>query len=135
MKDIPTNRCSAVDDYQVYLRYLLPHLSTLLGFYGANRWCRQRFGSYIAKQKAYDVVCNRITKGDPNTVVFYGNAGFSSSSRGHAPGPVKEMRRQLAKRCTVRLTSEFRTSAFCSRCHQPFTGRSPNGIWGLKLCK
>ncbi|CAI2163671.1 12014_t:CDS:2, partial [Funneliformis geosporum] len=35
---------------------------------------------------------------------------FSSSSRGHASGPIKQLFAELKRRCCTRLVSEFRTS-------------------------
>ena len=61
-----------------------------------------------------DKICRRILNGVgfvPNAVVAYGAANFSSSSRGHASGPVKKLFRELKKRCIARLVNEHNTSA------------------------
>lgn len=69
------------------------------------------------------------------TVVAFGDAAFSSSSRGHPPGPVKTLYRELKRRLRgrVRKVDEFRTSIVCSLCDGWMDGRSR--FWALKVCK
>ena len=105
---MPSGRVSGIDAFQVHLRNALTYLDDLLSFHGQKCWRRLRFASYIGKQKAFETICQRITQNDPETVVFFGDGWFSSSSRGCAAGPVKSLYRDLRRRCTVRLTSEFR---------------------------
>ena len=96
---MPSGRVSGIGVFQEHLRYALRHLDDLLLFYWQKRWRRLRFASYIGKQKAFETVCQRITQNDPNTVVFFGDGRFSSSSRGCAAGPVKSLYHQLRRRC------------------------------------
>ena len=100
----------------------------ILSFYGQKKQKRWRWKSYINKQKTFDKLCNRITGGNPRTVVAFGDGRFSSTSRGHAPGPVNELYTQLRRRrCRVRKVDEFRTSIVCSLCD--------SRLYGLKVCK
>jgi len=68
-----------------------------------------KWKTYINKQKAYDEICSRITNNDKRTVIAFRNGGFSSTSRGHASGPVKQLLWELRKRCQVRIVDEYRT--------------------------
>ena len=130
--DIPTPSTSAIATYKVYLEYVLRHITTLLEFYGRVRWRRLRWKSYIGKQKAYNEVTNRITAGNSDTIVAFGSAGFSSTSRGHAPAPVKGLYHELKKRCRVIKVDEFRTSKICFKCDRELA--SCKHIWGVKRC-
>jgi hypothetical protein len=135
LTDIPTPCCTDVAGFQTYLTYLLAHRDTFLEFHGATRWRRLRWKSYIERTKAYNTLCQRITANDPTTVVAFGDGRFSSSSRGHASGPVQGLYRELKKRLRgrVRLVDEYRTSVMCSGCDERMDGRSR--FWGLKVCK
>ena len=70
--------------------------------------------------------------GDPNRIIAYGGGAIDHASRGYAPTPRKHFFLQLKKRCTVRLTPEFRTSARCSYC---FEEMKQTKIWAIKLCQ
>ena len=61
--------------------------------------------------------------------MLFGDGGFSHASKGQAAGPNKWLKRQLARRCLVIDTSEFRTSKLCSRCHLPLSAEAPPGFW------
>ena len=131
----PSPRCYSVAAFQVYLHHVLAHKDALLEFYGSLRWRRLRWKSHINRTKAYDELCQRVTGGDPETVVAFGDGRFSSSSRGHAPGPVKTLYRELKRRLRGRMrkVDEFRTSIVCSKCRERMDGRSR--FWALKVCK
>jgi hypothetical protein len=130
---MPTPSRSSIDDYRHYLAYILQHKQTLLEFYGERKWSRMRWKTYINKQKAYDEICKRITSNDKRTIVAFGNGGFSSSSKGHAPGPVKQLLWELRKRCRVRTVDEYRTSKTCSLCNEMFHVHQK--FWSVRLCK
>ena len=66
-------------------------------------------------------------------MVAFGDGAFSSSSRGHPPGPVKGLYRELKRRGRVRHVDEFRTSVVCSLCDERMDGRSR--FLALKVCK
>ena len=51
------------------------------------------------------------------TLIAFGSARFSSSSRGYEPGAVKAFRALLPQYGHRIETQEFRTSITCSRCH------------------
>ncbi|CAI2199796.1 18434_t:CDS:2, partial [Funneliformis geosporum] len=58
---------------------------------------------------------------------------FSSSSREHASGPIKQLFAKLKRRCCTRLISEFRNSQICSRYKDRFT--YPQCYYALKVCR
>jgi hypothetical protein len=130
---MPTSSCSSIDGYRNHLTYILQHKQTLLEFYGERKWSRMRWKTHINKQKAYDEICSRITNNDKRTVIAFGSGGFSSTSRGHASGPVKQLLWELRKRCRVRIVDEYRTSKICSLCNERFHERQK--FWSVRLCK
>ncbi len=111
---------------------MLPHLFGLIAFWGKKRWRWLRFGRYINKQKVPHGLCQRLTGGDPATVVAFGDSTFSSSSRGHAAGPILLLCSELRKRCRVRLEYEYNTSQICSNCNGRLTGNPT--FWTLRMC-
>jgi len=115
--NMPSSKVTTVSALQLHLSHLLLHLEKLLGFYGARRHRRQSFGVYRKKIKTLDKFCRRLSRGDPATVVAFGDGMFSSSSRGHAAAPVKGLRSRLRQHCRVVDVDEFRTSKLCSDCH------------------
>src|SRR5690349_3013049 len=69
-----------------------------LGVYGTFQWRRLRWKSHINRTKANGEICQRLTRGDPRTIVAIGDAYFSSSFRGRPPGLVKGLFHKLKKR-------------------------------------
>ena len=132
---VPTSGCTTIAEFQTYATYVLLHRDAILEFYGAVRWRRLRWKCHMGRSKAYDQVCKRITADDPETFVAFGDGHFSSSSRGHAPAPVKGLYKELKRRLgrNVRLVDEYKTSIMCSKCTARMDGRSR--IWALKMCK
>jgi hypothetical protein len=118
-------------------------------FYGSRAATRRRFDLDMRKQKAMDVVSNRLLKPvDPSkrVVLAYGNASFGGSGiKGIAPGPVKIIKDHIMRKHgeVLVLIDEYRTSQTCSRCLSgPLATVSCHGrdrvnrnAWGLKLCK
>ena len=125
--------CSSIDGYKHYLTYILQYKQTLLEFYGERKWSRMRGKTYINKQKAYDELCKRITNNDKSTIVAFGNGGFSSTSKSHASGPVKQLLWELRKRCRARSVDEYRTSKICSLCNKMFYVHQK--FRSVRLCK
>lgn len=116
-KEIPTCKTGQLAKWQLHLAYLFTKLRRLLDFYHVPKWRRLKFQMHIRKQQTWDKLIPRITNGDPDTVVALGDASFSSSSPGHAAGPVKTLQRELRKRkIPVVLIDEYNTSKKCSIC-------------------
>ncbi|KAI3661111.1 hypothetical protein MP638_000448 [Amoeboaphelidium occidentale] len=87
-------------------------------FYGSLKWRQLRRKIDIRRQKAYDVLCKRIAGEKLDSIVAYGSAKFSGSSRGSPPIPTTHLyKKLLEKKVCVRLVWEHWTSVVCSVCH------------------
>ena len=112
---LPTSKTSSKNVFSAHCQPSVAHYPTLHQFFGAPRFRAVKFAGYVGKQQALSKLCRRILGKPkdwfhPDVVVAFGAGRFSSSSRGHASGPIKQLHRQLRRRCTTRLVSEFRTS-------------------------
>ncbi|KAI3660701.1 hypothetical protein MP638_001141, partial [Amoeboaphelidium occidentale] len=101
-------------------------------FDGTKAWRQLRRKTDIRRQKAYDVLCKRIAGEKLDSIVAYGSAKFSASSRGSPPIPTTHLyKKLLEKKVCVRLVWEHRTSVVCSVCHNDL----PKGKkWRVKIC-
>ena len=118
LTNTPSSRVTTAVDYVKHLRYVLPRLHEIFAFFGQPRMPKLRWKTHITKFKALDHLCRQLSQGSSQTVVAFGAAGFSSSSRGHAPGPVKAIRERLRQHCRVVDVDEYLSSQVCSKCHQ-----------------
>ena len=82
-----------------------------------------RFSQHCLRQRVMYDISQRITSSaDPSdnrpVVVAFGAGMFSSCSRGHCPGPVKEVRKALKRRgVEVYDVNEDYSSQLCNCCH------------------
>lgn len=113
--NMPTPETTSLDNFCQHLQYALQHMVQLVDFYGETRWKRLRWKTYIAKEKAWDVMVKRITWGNPRTIVALGDF-CRPNTIGISKTPIKELRKGLKGRCRLRLIDEFRTSITCSKC-------------------
>lgn len=158
---------SAKTDLQAHITALLVLLKDLLMLNMKRRVRSLRFSQHARIQRVTEAVVNRIlapaTLPAPATgavgqaqqhpasprrqaavVVAFGNAHFSSTSRGYAPAPVQRVKQALSYRDNVELVliDEDYTSQLCHRCHnklQSVTGKADrNGkrkpLWAVKRC-
>jgi hypothetical protein len=136
---LPPRGVADVYEFRDHLFELVAHQHDLLKFYNLPKHRRLRLHTYMKKQKAYNTICNRILSPssdkppDFSSIVAFGAAGFSSSSCGYASAPVKGLRRELSKRCSVVLVNEFKTSQVCSGCQEEF--HKHQRFWKLRACK
>ncbi|CAI2201053.1 9018_t:CDS:2, partial [Funneliformis geosporum] len=138
LKNLSTSRTSSKAHYIGHLQYIHQNYNVLHTYYGAKRFRQIKFDNYVGKQKALSIICRKIigNKKDHysnSVVIAYGAGSFSSSSRGHASGPIKQLFAELKRRCCTRLVSEFRTSQICSQCKDRFT--YPQRYYALKVCR
>ena len=117
--DTPEKRVATFARFLVHCHHIAFFLPPLFEFYGASRFTRQKFKSYMGKQRTWNEVIHRLTGGDRRTVVAMGNAKFQHNSHGGPTTPLHRIVRELKKRCTVRMIDEFRTSITCSKCEGP----------------
>ena len=117
IKSMPTSRTSVLKKYKAHLEHLLPHLRGIMLFFCQNKQKRLRFTSYIRQQRALDNLCREITGGRRETIVAYGDAGFSGTAKGHSSTPNKLFKQRLQAHCdNVVMVDEFRTSKACHNC-------------------
>ena len=117
IKSMPTSRTSILKKYKAHLEHLLPHLRDIMAFFCQNKQKRLRFISYIRQQRALDNLCREITGGRRETVVAYGDAGFSGTAQGHSSTPNKLFKQRLQAHCdNIVSVDEFRTSRACHNC-------------------
>jgi len=125
-----TYKTSSLSTFDDYLLILLPNLTLILGHYFRPRHRRSRSNSYIRTQKAWDILLSPFQ----GCVVALGAAMFSHNSRGHAAGPVKQLRKQLKRRASqLRLIGEYNTSKVCHLCEGFFGGKQR--WWSLRVCR
>ena len=111
---LPTSKTPSKNVFLAHYQPSVAHYPVLHQFFGATRFRAAKFANYVGKQQALSELCRRILGKSrdwfhPDVVVAFGAGRFSSSSRGHASGPIKQLHRQL-RRCTTRFVNEFRTS-------------------------
>jgi hypothetical protein len=88
------------------------------------KWHQPRRKTGIRRQKAYDVLCKRIAAEKLDSIVAYGSAKFSASSRGSPPIPTTHLyKKLLEKKVCVHLVWEQKTSVVCSVCHNDLPKR------------
>ncbi|KAI3661409.1 hypothetical protein MP638_003882 [Amoeboaphelidium occidentale] len=129
---MPSAKVCTVQKFSQYLGVVLENHSRLFHFYGSLKWRQLRRKTDIRRQKAYDVLCKRIAGEKLDSIVAYGSAKFSASSRGSPPIPTTRLYKKLLQRkVCVRLVWEHRTSVVCSVCHNDL----PKGKkWRVKIC-
>ena len=132
LRNLPTPRCCSSAAYSLHLTLFLANRDELLGYYREMKWRRLRWKTRIKRQKAYDTVCREIGNDELDAVIIYGNGSFSSTSRGHASAPNKQLFVELRRRYrNARLVSEYLTSQVCLKCEGRLTDTRH---WGLKKC-
>ena len=117
--DLPTSRTSSKDAFLIHCHSAISEYPALHDFFGAPRFRNLAFSNYVGKQKALSKLCRRIIGKikdwfHADVMVAFGGGRFSSSSRGHATGPIKQLFHQLKRRCITKYVSEFRTSQVCA---------------------
>ncbi|KAJ3292996.1 hypothetical protein HK104_004841 [Borealophlyctis nickersoniae] len=127
----PPKRVPSVTQFLDHCHHVAQHLDTLVDFYGSPRFTRQKFKTYVGKQKAFDEISKRLTGGDRRVIIAFGNGSFPHNSRGGDSTPLRRLFWELRRRCTVRLVDEYRTSITCSLCEGDLPKRSR--LWQVKV--
>ena len=115
---------------------------------GRKRVKSLRFSQYVRKQKAMELLCDRVVKcGAGNkkikdkrrVVVAFGAGFFSSSFKGNPPVPVRGLRKKLRQRgIEVYDVIENYTSQLCNVCNEKLGKfRDPNGkdTYSVRYCQ
>jgi hypothetical protein len=143
VKALPMHKTCKLGDFETYVKYVVPHLSTLLDHFGKKKCKSWKFEVHAKQKKAmyqackvllgqcrcthadkmikkYKCRCRISPKNVANIVVAFGNANFNPCSKGHEPGPTVALKKALnLYDCTVVDVDEFKTSQVCCLCHIP----------------
>ena len=108
-----------IDEWDCYLRSVLPILDTIIATYEVKRLRRLRFQSFMKRDRTLDSICARITASKNNVLVAFGDASSCHSGFGYAPAPQGRLRRRLSviHGAQVTLVDEYNTSRYCCKCH------------------
>jgi hypothetical protein len=110
-EEAPRRGHATVDGFSKRLDAELAKMDTLLSFFGAKRWAKQRWACWMEKQRAMNVLVKRIRGNVPATVVAFRDGRFNPHIRGHPPTTVMGQRRALARAsCRVFEVNEHMTS-------------------------
>jgi hypothetical protein len=142
----PSGKTASLPTFSVYARWTLDHLATLLEWNCRTVHRRQRFAGFSERQRVVAATCNRIlappssdSDGESGSeeeeqkpvIVLFGDALFSATSKGSAPGSYKRIYEGLQQRArttaekgqiVVLKYDEFRTSRVCPRCGNELAG-------------
>jgi hypothetical protein len=123
LNQLPSAKTPSIVLMLAHIAELFKILDRLLQLNGMRRVRGLRFSQHCLRQRVMYDICQRITASadvpDKRPVVVAFGAGmFSSCSRGHCPGPVKEVRKALRRRgVEVYDVNEDYTSQLCNCCH------------------
>ena len=118
----PTAKVADTEAFGQHIRHRLQHAVAVQRHFSKPCHRKLRRKRKIRRQKALQEVCNTISLHRSKRVVAFGDAKFSSSSKGLAPTPTSSLRRHLGNTCRVCDVDEFRTSMLCCACHRAMVG-------------
>jgi hypothetical protein len=105
---------------------------------------RERFRSYVLKQKFLDRLANKLIGPDKDNppVLAYGDAKFNATGKFESsPGPTTWIAKELSKRIDMEFIDEYYTSQICNGCKHFLHSvidiakdRKITNIRGLKWC-
>lgn len=123
LERLPKKKTSESESLRVYISTVLPSLDLLLRFHILRGYRGLKFQRYMGRQKALRKLCDNITAtAGRKTLVGFGdwsNRDIAGIIKKSPAGPVKQLERELKKRCTVVSVDEFRSSKLHECCHEP----------------
>ena len=143
MTELPSAKTPSTIAMRAHIAALFRILDRVLALNGLSRVRGLRFSQHCRRQRVMYDICERITapagKDDRPVVVAFGAGMFSSCSGGHAPGPVKGVRRALRERGVEMYdVNEDYTSQLCNCCHSKVVPMYSQGggkaIHGVRRC-
>ena len=142
---VPSSTVTSIAASKTYLAYMLPHLATIIGFYGQRVHRRSRFDRYMGKHVAQEKLAAKFIAqtGAPASklAVAFGAARFNQNSAGSAMSPraVGWLQRILHREGAVVApdVDEFMTSQTCPCCQGRVLKRerSRRSHFQVKSCK
>ena len=134
---LPTAKTASTQQLMLHIAELLKIVDKVLEHNFRSRVRCLKFTQFGRKQKVMHDICERIcaptdTEDERRVVVAFGAGIFSSSSKGHCPGPVKGVRTALRRRRGVEVydVNKDYSSQLCSECHkkvEPMYGENSCG--------
>ena len=118
----PTAKVAGTQAFGIHIKHRLQHALAVQHHFSKARHRKLRRKLKIRRQKALQEVCNTISLHSSKTVMAFGDAKFSSSSKGFVPTPTSSLRRHLGTTCKVCDVDEFGTSMLCCACHRAMVG-------------
>eukprot|EP00877_Chromochloris_zofingiensis_P013055 jgi/Chrzof1/8002/UNPLg00053.t1 len=115
----PTKHYTTQQGCKKYVQHILPVLDHLLGFYGARRFRNLKLLRHIASKRKLTSICKQLTaKCGRRTLVVMGDFSITANSpiKGHPPGPISRLTKELKAHCTVVEADESYTSKTCNHC-------------------
>eukprot|EP00877_Chromochloris_zofingiensis_P013173 jgi/Chrzof1/8109/UNPLg00154.t1 len=115
----PTKHYFTKQGCKKYVQHILPVLDHLLGFYGAKRYRNLKLLRHIAAKKKLTAMCKQLTaQCGRRTLVVLSDFSITANSpiKGHPPGPISRLTKELKKYCTVVAADESYTSKTCNHC-------------------
>jgi hypothetical protein len=143
MTQLPSAKTPCTLAMAMHISELFKILERVLQLNGRRRVRSLRFSQHCLRQRVMYDICKRITEGcegdERRPVAAFGAGMFSSSGKGHAPGPVKEVRKALRRRgVEVYDVNEDYTSQLCHCCHNKVVPMYSEGgefaIHGVRRC-
>jgi hypothetical protein len=126
LKNTPSIRFSDLDSVKKHIKYTLDILPNILKAYNNSNIDYNKWQNYIRTQKTYDFISDIITKGNKDSIIFFGAANFSTNTKGKLPSNYRKVKESLEKRGNkVIYIDEYYTSQKCSKCleHIPKTNK------------
>jgi hypothetical protein len=105
--------------YSKYVLHVRARIDTAPLMLMEAKVCRRwKFEAYQKEQRAVEKLSTALLAGLPSrdTLVIWGNGGFGPTSHGHASAPNRKLQLALARKLSVVVVSEFRSSK-TSTCH------------------
>jgi hypothetical protein len=151
---MPSHRVSSSEAFVEHLHHFAKGHKDATRLYCGLAHRQEQFDRTRRAQRTIDQLCHRIvelgqseheagltraTIWRDDVVVAFGNGSFHHASKGYGAGPVKTIKRNLARYCTVIDADEFRTSKQCSNCCEELSDRTEDGQaqlrFGLRCCR
>ena len=132
----PSGKARNYESWTQFLTYMLERLPILFKCKQSKTIRKQAFSQFRRRKRSLDSICKRISQGDRETIVGFGNGSNVSRGFGHAPAPSKELRERLKQHCKVVLIDEYLTSQICSHCHSKLKAFKRDGaeVHGIRVC-
>lgn len=140
-----TTKGTSLEKFKEYLKVLKKNYDILWAENLKKKWGRQKFNTYMGKQKSIQSFLNSLKKsgekrGDYREIVLaYGDAGFASNGKGELSAPTTSLSRQCSKKYKTKMIDEFRTTQLNyetgARMSQVIEKKSGKAVRGLYWCR